>query len=338
MKHTEPTAPKSSWLRRVFNSFQQKNIQSRVVDHSVNLVVDTADSKIRLVSGYRRQLEPALIMAMEYSRRLVSQIPGPIRIDRSRYSQDALLRAIFPSSKQLSDFLKTSMANLAQPVTATATGEIVALLTMSQRRKTIYGHQQQGELTLRDVPMEAVTFYDHLLVAPSTSLAATLAQLEERALELLATVAMETIHGLQEELALLREERSHLASMRNILQGKNRAFSHFAPPSHTTRRKIEAISTAMVEKEEEIAAARREIGEPADALRHLVRILSNPESALIMEQLSLDLNWMNVVMDRLDSRQQGESNRISLARFSLNRELERQGILVCFPAEEAISP
>jgi hypothetical protein len=48
---------------------------------------------------------------------------------------------------------------------------------------------------------------------------------------------------------------------------------------------------------------------------------------LVLRQHSLRLNWMNVIVEK---GEEAESHQINLAELTLNQELQRSAVLVCF--------
>ena len=231
--------------------------------------------------------------AVTYCDHLVKSLPGPVRLHRSSYHDDPLVKALFLSPDEMENILQNAR-NTEIPGTGQ---EIFALLTMSKTEKTVYGHKQQGEMTLRDVAMQAVTFIDHRVVAPTADLQATETQLQQRSLEILASVAMEKIASFRANLAELRERRARLSSMHRILSGKRCTFEIFAQPEQENAKKIEELKALLSETDKEIELARKEIDTPDDTLGHLVRLMGSAADILVLRQPSLRLNWMNVIVE-----------------------------------------
>lgn len=312
-----------SWVKKQIKTISSQHTHRAEVNRALEAAIDIADSKIRLASKYKQVALPAIEEAMGYSSKLVAALPGPICLSSRNYHTDPQLKAIFKSPEHIRDVLQRIPAGTKEQYPKNA--DIIALLTMSKEIKTTFGHERQGEMILRDAAMQTINFYDHLLVAPSNCLENTQAMLEEKVLEILAATAMETINSLREELAELRERRAHLSSMKRMLRGKNQAFGNLAPPSYETRKKIEDIEKLLVETTLAVEEKKKRIGIPEKSLQHLIATFTHPEEAISIEELSLDLNWMNVLQKK---KEQKDVNTIRLAEFSAGEELKRQGILV----------
>jgi Mg2+ and Co2+ transporter CorA len=164
-------------------------------------------------------------------------------------------------------------------------------------------------------------------VAPTSDLQATKTKLEQRSLEILASVAMEKIASLKLNLSELRQRRDRLNSMHRILSGKRQTFEFFAQPEQENIQKINELKALLSETEKEIELARKEVETPDDTLGHLERIMALPAQTFSLRQQSLPLNWMNVIVE--DSADTA-FHQINLAELSLNEELLRSAVLVRF--------
>ncbi|MBM9515233.1 hypothetical protein [Desulfogranum marinum] len=312
-----------SWVKKQFKTIGFQHTHRAEVNCALEAAIDIADSKIRLAPKYKRTALPAIEQAMEYSSKLVAALPGPISLSSRNYHNSPQLRAVFRSPDHIQELLERLPADIKGQLQKNV--DIIALLTMSKEIKTTFGHERQGEMILRDAAMQTINFYDHLLVAPSSSLESTQAMLEEKVLEILAATAMETINSLREELTELRERKAHLDSMKRMLKGKKQAFGNLAPPSYETRKKLEETEKLLVETTLAVEEKKKHIGIPEKSLQYLIATFTHPEKAISIEELSLDLNWMNVLKQK---KEQSDVNTITLAEFSAGEELKRQGILV----------
>jgi len=316
-----------AWLRQGIKDLSEDRHRHQALFKTVEEVVGIADPNIRLARNYLKTLAPSVETAVSYCQQLTKSIPGPIRLHPETYHASSFVKAIFPSV----DELKSTLRQARNTDIPGESQEIFALLTMSKTEKTIFGHQQQGEMVVRDVAMRAVNFVEHKVVAPSAELETTLRLLEQRALEVLATVAMERIAALRAKLAELREHRVQLASMHRILGGKRRTIELFGQSGQGDTEKINEMKKLLETTEEEIELARKEVETPENTLGHLKRIMEMPLDTFIVREQSLQLNWMNVIVE---NDGQGEVNEVTLAELILNQELQRSAVLVRFDRYE----
>ena len=308
------------WLRMKVEKLRQDRQHRQDLLQSIEEVVEIADPKIRLAGRYRKVLLAPVEQAISHCSQLASSIPGPVRLHQKTYYDSPLVKAFFRTIEEMEMLLRQAR-KAAEPG---GEKELFALLTMTKTETVIYGHKQQGEMILADVPMRAVTFVDHRIVAPSPDLQATLTKLVQRSLQIMAGVAMEKITSLKGDLAELRERRARLSSMRHILRGKRQTFEIFAQPEQENAQKLQELEMLLSETEKEIETVKKEIDTPEDALGYLQRIIASP-GTLALHQQSLKLNWMNVFAEG------GEPfHQIDLAELTLNEELRRSAVLVSF--------
>lgn len=315
-----------SWIQRVGQRYQANRLQEQVLRQATDMVVDVADPRIRQVGRYRKILRSPMQGAMEYCSSLVESLPGPVRLSRQQYHADPQVKALFVSADELEEVLRLApeQSELSDPGKKK---DSMALLTMTRKERTIFKHEQQGDVVLRDVKKRTVTFIDHRLVAPSATLDKTKGLLKDRGLEVLATIAMERIASLMGDLAELRERRQYLKAMRRMLNGRSRTQEIFSHPDHETVEKIRKLKELIQEVELEVDSLRQKIEMPEDGLALLQEIMEDPGDTLVAREQTLWLDWMNVLLSAKDN---SKGNAISLTELSIKDELRRSAVLVVF--------
>jgi hypothetical protein len=313
-----------TWLRLKNIARRNEWQHKQALVGTIEELLDIADPKIRLARHYRETLLAPMEQAVTHCRQMVNAIPGPIRLNQKTYYDNPLLKSLFRSVEEMETLLREGR------VAASPGGnrELFSLLTMTMTEKVIYGHKRQGEMVLTDVPMKAVTFVDHRLLAPCPDLQETLSKLVQLGLEIMAGAAMEKISTLKAKLAELRDRRARISSMQRILRGKRRTFEIFAQSEQENAAKLKELQDLLNDTDREIEAAKKEIEMPEDQLAYLLRIMAFPAGTLALREQSLKLNWMNVLVEGDEE----PFNTIDLAELVLNEELRRSAILVSFSA------
>ncbi len=319
-----------SWVSGVKRKYQKQRVLDQELQAIIEMAVDTADPTIRQVGRYRKALREPVMSAMGYCTSLVESIPGPVRLSRSRYYADPLVKAVFVSADQMIDLLQSAVQNELLPKGPNG-DEVVALLTMAKTERTIYTHAQQNDMMVGDVAKRTINFIDHRVVALAPSQEMTQKGLEHRAVEVMATVAMEKISTLRSEIAELREHKIHLQSMRRILRGRNHAIDLFAQPSYESKHKIDQLNEQLARLEAELEAAGNKLATPSDALGILTQTMEGISESLVLRQQSLRIDWKNVM---LGTRADDEGNDISLAELTLGEDLQRWAVMVKFRPED----
>ena len=292
---------------------------------TIEEVVDIADPTIRRARKYKKKLVSPIETAQSFCLSFMDVVPGPVRLDRDAYFHDPRVKALFATPEQMEDLLRFSPDMGAMEEERSGSGR--ALLTMTKEEKTTFGHQKTGEMIMRDVAQRTVNFTDHRLVAPSHSAGGVQDGVVGRGVEVLATVAMEHITNLRTTISELRQKRDYLQGAKKILQGRSRIQSSFSVPDPDKQSQLEKAIENLEIVEDELQDALKELSYPEDSLHHLVDILENPAQMLVAEPYSIQLNWMNVI---LDGAGQDGGTEIELVEFSVLDEFKRYGVWVEF--------
>lgn len=319
------------FMRDIWVRGQSRRLYAQKLRQATENVVEVADPLIRTANNYQEILEDPIDDAMKYLAQLIDTIPGPVALSRKGYESDHTVKFLFASPEELEEVVRISpeLRDLRDKGYA---GEIVALLTMTRRERTVYGYEQDGEAILRDVAQLAVNFVDHRIVAPAATMDSVRNQLVQRGLSILATTAMETITGLKAKKAELREQKEYLGAMLRIMGGKKIAWEPLAPIDPAQLEEIAKAEQRLVEVKTELAAVQKQLDGPEDALAFLKTVVSRPSEELLIQHYTLRLNWKRI---RLDGKDDDEGNEIRLAELS-NRsgEIKRSAVLVTFALGE----
>lgn len=322
------------WIGKLWRQLQGSSADKDNVTLATEHVVEIADPVIRQARRYRQVLHDPVAGAMAHFQSLIESIPGPVILHRNRYYDDPLVKALFASPDELDEVLR-----LSPEVNALRrqgqTGEVVAMMTMVQNERTIFGSKQEGEMLLREVQMQAVSFSNHRVVAPAGDLQVTKTGIVNRGLEVLASVAMEKITTLRARKAELTGKREYLKGMAKIYSGKSYRQEMFAPPDIKDREELRKIEQLLDEVNREFEELHAQIALPEQSLGYLEEIIREPEKMLFAQNKQLRLNWMGV---RVDNEPDSKGNDIMLAEFSMQNELRRSAVLVSFSLEAIPAP
>lgn len=327
MKKKESPHVSEGWLQQIYNKYKEKRSSTEGILKTIERLVEIADPKIRQAGGYRKKLQSPVSVAQEYCYTFLDQIPGPVELTRQRYSTDPLVKSMFTSPDNLEEVLKTN-PELVKIKKHGNAGKFVGLMTMHKDESTVYGYQREGEQVLKDVAQMAVNFSDHRLVGLSSNFDSTKAGIVERGLDVLATLAMEEIAGLNSQKLEYQQQKEYLKAAMKIMTGKARVFDAFGSPGPGKYEEYRKAEAKITEIEAALEVLARKIGMPDQSLSHLEQILNTPEHYLKIEQQEMRLNWMNI---RVDKKTDEEGSEVCFAEFTLNDELKRSAVLVTLP-------
>ena len=314
-----------AWIDFVWQRLQPHGTGDDPVVAATDRVVQIADPVIRQAKRYRQVLADPVSGAMRYFRSLLETIPGPVVLDPNRYYDDPTVKALFASPDELDEVLRFN-PEINKLRKQGLSGDMVAMMTMLQQERTIFGHKQEGELLVRDVRQQAVSFTDHRIVAPSADIDTARDGIVNRGLEVLALVAMERITTLRANKAELQGQKEYLQGMVKILGGRSHRQELFAAPTVHNREELRKVEQMLVEVEQGLEELRQRIALPEQSLAHLEEIMRQPETMLVARRQSIRLNWMGV---RVDDEPGSEGNDITLAEFSME-DVRRSAVLVTF--------
>jgi hypothetical protein len=311
-----------SMLSRLGGWFHANQPEDELIDY----VVNTVEPKLKQVRGYRKRLQKPLQICREHCRAMVAEIPGPIYLKRTGYSDDPVIQAVFAGSDRIEDLLDRADKTASQ--TALSGTERVALLTMKSTEKTIFGTKKQGDMIVGDAAMRSITFTNHNLVGLATTLANSREALEKYSLEIIVEATARELSEIRTKLVDLRQRQEWLRAMNKMFGcgkdvGMGCVFVPFDPEKYKKQKKLEQM---LMETESEIAAASSESETPEDWLTIVEDFLSRPEDILSMRLVSLRLDWSNVLTDDPEEK----ANTITFATFTLADEMQREGILVAY--------
>ncbi len=320
------TSNKSGVLKSMLNSLGGLLHANEPENEIIDYVVNTIEPKLSLVRGYRKRLQKPLQICREHCKVIVAEIPGPIHLKRSGYSDDPLLTAAFAGADRFEKLL--NLADKATSETALPGAARVALLTMTSREKTIYGSKKQGDMIVGDAAMRSINFTDHNIVGLATTLAKSREALEKYALDIIIEATARQLSEIRTKLVDLRQRQERLRAMEKMFgTGKGLGMGCvFVPFDPEKQKKQQQIEQMLMETESEIAVASSKSETPENWLTIVEDILSRPEDILSIRLVSLRLNWCNVLTDDPDEK----ANTITFATFTLGDEMQREGVLIAY--------
>lgn len=280
----------------------------------------------------RRDLRSPVQNALDYLRRAIAAIPGPVALSPELWGQDPLLHALFVDAEEMKAVLaadrrlRTFFSQHRQP-------QAFALLTATKQERTIFASVLEGGIVRRDVPQTAVEFHDHRFVDPASAAEDTRRALKQRALNALVTQVLERLLSIRALKDELKEQQRILSIQFKIQQTRmqgldalkaNDASLESAPPSEPQ------VLADIARQLQELDA---ESDSPEEYLRQLTSVLNAPQQALAVTPISLRLNWMGVKQAEVSSAGEGA---IRLAEIEFQDRFERVAVLVAIARQDCL--
>ena len=307
----------------------QRQKESDLIDLIERMVQDS-DPSIRKAAGYRKQLKQPVENALGHIESLISSIPGPFRLSTEAWDKDPLMHALFVSPDEIRSLLQNCV-DLKSFFQKSGMRTTVALLSATQKERTVFGTDQQGEIVRRDVAQVAVEFHDHRVVAPGADEAENRQELFHRGLYVLATHTLEEIlriHSIREELT---EERRILAVKLKIQHSRERGLEGLLAGRRNSSESAEQAQQLLEEIDKQLMELEPGSGKPQDCLNKLEIVLLNPENFLTGQTIRMRLNWMGVKQSKESAENAPE---VTLAELEIPGKVKRVAALVAVTAEE----
>ena len=131
---------------------QQGHYPESLIEAAIERAVDGTDPRLRALFGYRKQLRPPVIHAIDHVVELVDGIPAPLPAGRSDYNADPRLKALFASADRMQEVFGNDAAlNEFRGGSGKGAERVIALLLAERVEKNVLGMELAGDLLRRDV-------------------------------------------------------------------------------------------------------------------------------------------------------------------------------------------
>ena len=321
-----------AWVQRRKVERQTARQRETAVLAAIEQVVEKANPRIRLVSGYQKKLRPAVANALQYIDGLVATIPEPIAIKHKAWFADPYLNAFFATADEM-QILFSRNVELREFFAQQAVAESYAVLAMTRREKGILGMKMAGDIIQREVPQTTVSFGDHLVGMPTATEADTRAELKRRALDFLVTRVLENILALRTQRETLQQHRQILKIKLRVLQNKQRGLESLLQGGDDFEAELNALQQKLAENEQNLQELWEQMDELNDYVEHLHTVLADPQTYLSVTKVALKLNRMGI---KLDEHSTEEGHEISFPEFTGGAQLKRVFVLVTYPRDEML--
>jgi hypothetical protein len=257
--------------------------------------VDGTDPRMRLISGYAKELKKPIAHAAEYLIGLIDRLPEPLPLVPGALRNTPVLAAFLYSEEKALQLLQRDPALLEYRASKPpATQAITALLVVQQDEKHSFGYGQVGDQTLTEVAQTTINFSKHRLLEPASDETTTRRGLKRRAFDQVLALALTTITER-------KEQRTELASMRALLRSKLEIIQRSGSFAiHTDATEQTRLQAKMTDIEQQLAALGPGTDELEGNLETVVGVLENAERHLWIEETTLYLDQFYVLHDKPD--------------------------------------
>jgi len=298
----------------------------------IERVVDSTDTNMRLIVGYRKRLRHAVESSFEYIDALVETIPGPVAVNRHTFSTDPQVNAFFVNVEDLQVKFSRSpeLREFIEENSERELNDIFALLCMEKKEKTVYGVELEGDIIRRDVPQVGVSFSDHQLLSPAHTEAQVREGLKHCLFDGLVTEAVGRLKLSQSKIERLQDQKRRLQIMLRDARAKRHGP---VSGSGATPLKSAELERLLAENEGALLASKAELSTPKDSLKQVNGVFENPDQYIKIDNVELKINKMGI---KLNKESQESANEIHLAQVAFGEAPSRVVLLARYPSSEIL--
>ncbi|GAB7079892.1 hypothetical protein [Megalodesulfovibrio paquesii] len=325
----------SEWL--TLSGWRRARSRRRIWDMAEDLFL-SGPQELRLARRWRLRLA----LACQTAEARVGAVLADLDVHhvcRGQWTTEPAANALFATAEELEAFLLSPAAGLRQYFLAHQTQEAFFAITATPDLRTSFGTRMQGDILLRDERVETLTFRDHRLLEPQSSLSETRAALRRGGLRFLVSAALH--HIIQEKLHRkeLAETRAVLATKHKALSLQLRAMHGLIGASKESQAALDDLATLVAELDHDIREVDVTLGRPEDVLQEVDGFLRAPRQFLHVETVQLRLTRDGEVVppetsDAPDSS--GESWPLTFTRFAPVDGRPPRAMFLCMARREEV--
>jgi hypothetical protein len=266
-----------------------------LIEMATERVVDGTDSRLRLLSGYRKRLRKPVIQAIDHVVALVDGIPAPSLAGRNDLRAEPRLAAVFASAQSMLDIFAQDreLADFLSSPDGANCPRVTALLLAERKEKRILGMELVDDRVQHGVQQVTVSFNQHRLLDPWCSEAKTRRQLKRRVFDHLISLALTRITDL-------RGDREDLKRQRDLLRRKLAALERggwgFDAPQGQ-RPDAGAVTTELGAVTAQLNALGADERVLQVNLETIAELLGEASRQICVDEVTLYLDPMNIQRD-----------------------------------------
>lgn len=321
------------WL---FSSPDQ-NAGDPQVQTGVERLIQTIDPRLKALSGAPAQLAPAVATALDFCRRTVAALPGPLDASAEHWRSAPLLRALFTRADEVQQIFSRQAVVQEFVQQHPEVQTFHAILGAVLQEKKGFGVALNGDALQHDVAVTTLNFERHRLYLPQSSpealdQALVWALFDQLGLEILTRLSAmkEDQADLQEEIALLRTQLAHLEhrGIGDIFCGE----SSTAPVEDCTQLAAR-LEERIKARQAALSQSRQRLLTLDDTLAWVAERLGAPDELVEVDSLDYRVDSVNQLVG---PGQSGED--LHLCHFRFTAPHPRQGVIlrVSYPVMELL--
>jgi hypothetical protein len=155
------------YLTGLLESGEDEPDDQEAVADAIEAVVTGTDPRMRGIGNYKKKLREGVRILLNHVDGYVQMLPPAVAVRQKAYGTDPLLNALFVNKDEMQKIFSRTR-EMKKFFAATAAADQAYLpLFVSRKEKTVFGSGMEGELYVRDVKQQVVSFTGHQLGNPA---------------------------------------------------------------------------------------------------------------------------------------------------------------------------
>jgi hypothetical protein len=318
------------WLQRWRAGRAHEQQRAQALHEAIEQVVDAVDPRLRAVTGYSKDLAPAIERALAYLDELDRQLPPAIEISARAWSADPLVRALFANVEQLHELFGTSRALHEFFDANPQCSEAFVGLGATREERKVLGMALTGEIVQREVAQTTVGFTAFRLVGATRTEPELRARVRARGFEFLVGMALGRCAARHAGTATREEDPQRLRIELSALEFERRAVEGLFDATDETGTRIDALRERLARSAVTPGAASAAPTVLEDNLDVIREVFGQPERHLRLESVCLRLDRMNIKVESVRS----PAEELSLVEVAIGTFPARVVVLARYPRAE----
>lgn len=298
---------------------------------AIDQVIHSADPRLKLVSGARQRLAPAVADALTFARDAVASLPSGIELSQENWSASPLLRAFFAAPGDIGSTLSASedLQAFLQTAESRDFDTLHGLLAATRVERRVLGSAMEGEILRSDVAKVTISFTDFRLAGFAGDDVGIRRKLEDLILEQLVLTTLHEVANARKHLEKLGTHQQLLQTRLRLLEQSGAGLAARVEGGPCVQTDLDRVRTELAANE----AQMHELGAPGGGLEAhidlLIKAMQDAEAIIQPARTSVRLNAMNTVV----GEDVAEATELELVEFSTVNpgRPRRVGVLVSFP-------
>ena len=268
-----------------------------VIDWATEKLVDGTDSRLRLVSGYKRKLRDCVERSVTFVDEVVESLAPPLAVDPQAFTTNHEIRTWFGTIKALREAFSLSLPiqQFAAQVENASLTQLYAGMTALIDEKTVFVPELRGGMVQRDVSRTAFNFTGHTIVAPAATEEALRLEVKERAYMNLVERSLAHLVSIKREKSELQKQRTLLRSKLRTLVSRQLGMQPFVAGMPTEPVDAASIEARLDNIEAELGQTAARIETLDQHLSRVIEVMNTPEDQLRITPASVRVTQMGIV-------------------------------------------